>query len=121
MEKPHKKLKAWQLGMDIAVDVYNATYSFPVEERFELTSQMRRCGVSIPSNIAEGAARNSKKEFVNFLYISSGSLSELDTQLELSKRLGFTDNQRWKELDEKLIEEDKVLSGLIRSQKESIK
>ncbi len=121
MEKPHKRLKAWQLGMDIAVDIYKASERFPSEERFGLTSQMRKCGVSIPSNIAEGAARNSKKEFVNFLYISSGSLSELDTQLELASRLEFIDDQKWKELDEKLIEEDKVLSGLIRSQKDSIR
>ena len=79
---------------------------------------MRRSGVSVPSNIAEGAARNTKKEFVNFLHIAQGSLSELDTQLELSKRLKFIDDATWKNLDDKLIEEDKVLSGLIRSQKE---
>ena len=121
MEKPHKRLKAWQLGMDIAVEVYKVTDNFPAEEKFGLISQMRKCGVSIPSNIAEGAARNSKKEFVNFLYISLGSLSELDTQLGLAKRLEIVDNKTWKDLDDKLIEEDKVLSGLIRSQKESIK
>lgn len=121
MDKPHKRLRAWQLGMDIAVDVYKVTGNFPVEEKFGLTSQMRKCGVSIPSNIAEGAARKSKKEFVNFLYISLGSLSELDTQLELAKRLEIVDNKTWEELDDKLIEEDKVLSGLIRSQKEKIK
>jgi four helix bundle protein len=107
--------------MDIAVDVYKITERLPVEEKFGLTSQMRKCGVSIPSNIAEGAARNSKKEFVNFLYISLGSLSELDTQLELAKRLEFFNNETWKKLDNKLIEEDKVLSGLIRSKKEAIK
>ena len=79
---------------------------------------MRRSGVSVPSNIAEGAARNTKKEFVNFLHIAQGSLSELDTQLELARRLEFVDKTTWKKLDDKLIEEDKVLSGLIRSQKE---
>ena len=121
MDKPHKRLKAWQLGMDIAVNVYKITERFPVEEKFGLTSQMRKCGVSIPSNVAEGAARNSKKEFVNFLYISLGSLSELDTQLELANRLEFLDNKTWKELDAQLIEEDKVLSGLIKSQKKAIK
>jgi len=82
---------------------------------------MRKCSVSIPSNIAEGAARNSKKEFVNFLYISLGSLSELDTQLELANRLEYIDKKKWEQIDDQLIEEDKVLSGLIRSQKESIK
>jgi len=121
LDKPYKRLRAWQLGMDIAVDVYKVTDNFPSEEKFGLISQMRKCSVSIPSNIAEGAARNSKKEFVNFLYISLGSLSELDTQLELAKRLEFIDEKAWKQLDDKLIEEDKVLSGLIRSQKESIK
>lgn len=91
MYKPHKKLNAWQYGMDIAVSVYKITEKFPSEEKFGLISQMRRCGVSIPSNVAEGTARKSKKEFVNFLYISLGSLSELDTQLELAKQLGFID------------------------------
>lgn len=121
MEKPHKRLNAWQLGMDIAFDVYHTTYSFPVEEKFGLTSQSRRNAVSVPSNIAEGAGRNTKKEFINFLHIAQGSLSELDTQLELARRLGFIDDQKWKALDEKLTEEDKVLSGLIRSQRESIR
>ena len=120
MEKPHKRLKAWQLGMDIAVDVYKTSERFPAEERFGLTSQMRRSGVSVPSNVAEGAGRNTKKEFINFLHIAQGSLSELDTQLELSRRLEFIDEDTWKWLDDKLIEEDKVLSGLIRSQKEGI-
>ena len=117
MRKPHKRLKAWQLGMDIAVDVYKVTEQFPSEERFGLVSQMRKSGVSIPSNVAEGAARKSKKEFVNFLYVSSGSLAELDTQLELAKRLEFVDDETYKKLDEKLLEEDKVLSGLIKYQK----
>jgi four helix bundle protein len=118
MDKPHKKLKAWQLAIDIAVDVYTITGKFPSDEKFGLTSQMRRCAVSISSNIAEGAARNTKKEFVNFLHIAQGSLSELDTQLELAKRLGYLNGAQWSELDEKLNEQDKILSGLIRSQKE---
>ena len=117
VEKPHKQLKAWQLGMEIARDVYKLTQLFPTEEKYGIVSQMKRCSVSIPSNIAEGAARNSKKEFVNFLHIASGSLSELDTQLELSKRLNFINEKTWKELDVKLLEADKILSGLIRSQK----
>lgn len=118
MEKPHKKLKAWQLAMDIVIDIYKITARFPADEKFGLVSQMRRSGVSVPSNIAEGAGRNTKKEFVNFLHIAQGSLSELDTQLELARRLEFVDKITWKKLDDKLIEEDKVLSGLIRSQKE---
>ncbi|MEW6521120.1 MAG: four helix bundle protein [Thermodesulfobacteriota bacterium] len=117
MDKPHKKLKAWQLALDIAVDIYTITAKFPADEKFGLTSQMRRCTVSISSNIAEGAARNTKKEFVNFLHIAQGSLSELDTQLELAKRLGYLNDTQWRELDEKLNEQDKIISGLIRSQK----
>ena len=117
MEKPHKKLKAWQLAMDIVVDVYKASGKFPSDERFGLISQMRRSAVSVPSNVAEGAGRQSKKEFVNFLHIAQGSLSELDTQLELANRLEFIDEITWKDLDKKFIEEDKVLSGLIKSQK----
>jgi four helix bundle protein len=117
MDKPHKNLKAWQLAMDIAVDVYSNSENFPAEERFGLTSQIRKSAVSVPSNIAEGAARQTQKEFTNFLHIAQGSLSELDTQLELTRRLEYIDQNSWKVLDDKLIEEDKVLSGLIRSQK----
>ena len=77
MDKPHKKLKVWQLGMGIVMDVYKLTEAFPEREKYGLTSQMRRCAVSIPSNIAEGAARNTKKEFVNFLHIAQGRLQNL--------------------------------------------
>lgn len=104
--------------MDIATDLYEASERFPVEERFGLISQIRRSAVSVPSNIAEGAGRNTKREFINFLHIAQGSLSELDTQLELAKRLKFVDQVSWKVLDEKLIEEDKMISGLIRSKKD---
>jgi four helix bundle protein len=80
MDKPHKKLKAWQLAMDIAEKIYSTTDSFPIEE--SLVSQMRRCVIRVLSNIAESADRNTKNEFVNFLHMSQGSFSELDTQLE---------------------------------------
>ena len=92
MEKPHKKLDVWQLGMDLAVEVYRTTESFPKEERYVLTDQLKRSAVSVPSNIAEGAARQTKNEFINYLHMAQGSLSELDTQLELAKR--FRD-ARW--------------------------
>ena len=115
MDKPHKKLKVWQLGMEIVMDVYKLTESFPEREKYGLTSQMRRCAVSIPSNIAEGAARNTKKEFVNFLHIAQGSLAELETQLEISLRLKLIGKDFWVVIDSKLLEEDKMLSGLILS------
>ena len=118
MDKPHKNLKAWTLSMDIAEGIYSATKTFPTEEKFGLMSQIRRSAVSIPSNIAEGAARNTKKEFVHFLHISQGSLSELDTQLELAFRLQYLDENTWEKFNDMLIEEDKIISGLIRSQKE---
>lgn len=108
------------IGNGHSVDIYKASERFPAEERFGLTSQMRRSTVSVPSNIADGAGRNTKKEFINFLHIAQGSLSELDTQLELSRRLEFIDEDTWKWLNDKLIEEDKVLSGLIRSQREGM-
>ncbi len=117
MEKPHKKLDAWNLAMALVKEVYRATADFPSAERFGLTDQARRAAVSIPSNIAEGAARNTKKEFIHFLHISQGSLSELDTQLELSKELGYLDETVWRTLDETMTRIDKMLTGLIRSQK----
>lgn len=121
MDKPHKKLKVWQLGVEIVVDVYRLTETFPSDEKYGLTSQMRRCAVSIPSNTAEGAARNTHKEFINFLHIAQGSLAELDTQLEISLRLKLIEQEHWMMMDAKLLEEDKMLSGLIQSLKNSEK
>ncbi len=117
MEKPHKRLEVWKLAMEIAEDIYRVTETFPSSEKFGLVSHLRKSTVSIPSNIAEGAGRNTKKEFVNFLHIAQGSLSELDTQLELSRRLGYIDKEEWKMLDDKMNKDDKMLSGLIISQK----
>jgi four helix bundle protein len=119
MIKPHKKLRAWQLAMDIAVGAYNLSKKFPEDEKFGLTSQIRRCSVSIASNIAEGAGRQTQKEFAQFLHIAQGSLSELDTQLELARTFEYVTREEWEKIDAMLQEEDKILSGLIRSQKES--
>ena len=84
-----KELKIWNKAIELAVDVYKATSSFPTDERFGLISQSRRAAVSIPSNIAEGAGRNSKKEFSNFLGIANGSSYELQTQLVISNKLNL--------------------------------
>jgi four helix bundle protein len=84
-----KELKIWNKAIDLTVEVYKATSSFPSDERFGLISQSRRSAVSIPSNIAEGAGRNSKKEFANFLGIANGSSYELQTQLVISNRLNL--------------------------------
>jgi len=115
MEKPHKKLDVWEQSMKVVKAVYEITNNFPADEKFGLISQMRRAAISIPCNIAEGAARQGKKEFKNFLSMAQGSLSELDTQFELSVLLGYLDQKNFKETEDQLLRVDKMLSGLIRS------
>ena len=114
MEKPHKQLDAWKLSMDLVIEVYRQTDSFPNREKYGLIDQIRRATISVPSNIAEGAARHTKKEFSNFLHIAQGSLSELDTQVELAARLNYLDGESQNALDEKLRRIDKLITGLIR-------
>jgi four helix bundle protein len=87
--KNHKDLEVWKEAVEVSTTCYEVTKGFPREEQFGLASQMRRAAVSIASNIAEGAARASSKEFLQFLYISLGSASELDTQVEIAKRIGL--------------------------------
>lgn len=111
--KGHKDLEVWKKSMDIVESIYKDTARFPKEEIYGITAQMRRAAVSIPSNIAEGAARNGKKEFVQFLYIALGSLSELETQIIITERLRYIPNV------DSLINEcsiiKKLLNGLIIS------
>ncbi len=90
--RSHKDLEIWKLSMDFVVQIYKITEQLPAEERYGLTVQIRRAVVSIPSNIAEGAGRNTPKEFIRFLYISLGSLAEVETQLEICNRLGYLSN-----------------------------
>lgn len=104
------------MAVELVRDVYRVTDSFPAREIYSLTDQIRRAAVSIPSNIAEGAARNTKKEFINYLHMAQGSLSELDTQFEIARRLGYLSLQNWAKLDEQMERIDKMLSGLIRHQ-----
>lgn len=89
MEYGFEKLKVWQMGMDIAENIYSITKKFPDDEKFGLTSQMRRAAVSIPSNIAEGKGRFHDKEYVQFLYLARGSLYELMTQIKLANKLKY--------------------------------
>ena len=89
MLKGHKDLDAWKKSIDLVEYFYKKTKEFPKEEVYSLTSQIRRSVISIPSNIAEGAARNSKKEFIQFLYIALGSAAELETQIIIAERLGY--------------------------------
>ena len=90
----YKKLDVWEKSMKLVQDTYELTKSFPEEEKFGLVSQARRCATSIPSNIAEGAGRNTDKEFNNFLSIALGSAFELETQIILSQRLEFVSKDR---------------------------
>jgi|LGVF01.2.fsa_nt_gb four helix bundle protein len=109
--KNHKDLDVWQLSMDLVTDIYKLTCGFPKEELYGLSNQMRRAAVSVPSNIAEGAARNSKKEFNQFLHISLGSLAEVETQLIISRNLGFASGLE--ALLAKVDRVKKMLNGLI--------
>jgi four helix bundle protein len=121
MEKPHKKLDVWELSMDLATQVYQETRAFPKEEIYGLTAQFRRAAVSIPSNIAEGAGRQTKREFANYLHMAQGSLSELDTLLELAVTVGYLPRERWIILEHRMERVDKMLSGLIRHQKRELR
>lgn len=120
MDKPHKRLDAWKLAMELVGRVYTLTNRFPSEERYGLTDQMRRAAVSVPCNIAEGAARQTRKEFVNFLHIAQGSLSELDTLSDVAVRLSYVNIQEREDLDVLMERLDKTLSGLIRQQRKLV-
>ena len=89
MKKPHEKLEAWKVSMQLTKVLYELTATFPADERFGLTQQMRRAAVSIPSNIAEGSGRNGVKEYLHFIGISRGSLAELETQMRIAVMLDF--------------------------------
>ena len=92
--RDYKDLLVWQKGIALAKEVYTVTRTFPPEEKFGLISQMRRAAVSVPSNIAEGQARNTRGEFIQFLSNAEGSLAELDTQTRISLELGFRPPER---------------------------
>ncbi len=113
----HKDLAAWKQAIEIAEEIYLVTKEFPRQEMFGLVGQMRRSAVSIASNIAEGAARQSKPEFLRFLYISTGSASELDTQLEISARVGLLEHSKASMLQSRVDRLSKIMFGLIRALK----
>ncbi len=109
----YKDLKVWQKSMDMVIAVYNATALLPNEEKFGLANQMNRAAVSIPSNIAEGHGRNSNKEFIKFLYISRGSLLELETQTEICFRLNLIDSETRDCLNDYFTQISKMINSLI--------
>ena len=111
----YKDLKAWQRAFDLAVEVYRLTKSFPDNERYGLTSQMRRSSVSLACNIAEGKGRSSDKDFIVFLCHARGSLLELETQILLARRLAYLAEKQGSTLLELTSEAGKMLNGLINS------
>jgi four helix bundle protein len=123
MMRDHTKLRAFELADELAVLVYRVTASFPREELYGLTSQMRRAAISVPSNIVEGCARDSQADYLRFLHMAFGSLRELHYQLSLAKRLGYLSDKDSSAkltadsslIEPKIVETEKVLNGLIRS------
>ena len=113
--RDHTKLRAFQLSDQLALAVYRAIRTFPREEQYGLTSQIRRAAVSVPSNIVEGCARNTQADYLHFLDIAFGSLREMAYQLSLAGRLGYLKADAQQLLDSQCEETSKVLAALIRS------
>ncbi|PZU91157.1 MAG: four helix bundle protein [Chryseobacterium sp.] len=114
-----KELIVWQKSIDLVTEIYRITEKFPSNEIYGLTSQLRRAAVSVPSNIAEGNTRRSKADYLQFLRIARGSCSEIETQIIISKNLGFVDVDIFETLNFNIIEISKMINGLINSLKNS--
>ncbi|WP_289662341.1 four helix bundle protein [Flavobacterium panacagri] len=114
-----RKILVWQKSMSLVTKIYKATRTFPKEEMFGLTSQIRRSSVSIPSNIAEGSGRETTKDFLRFLYISLGSIFEMQTQLEIAKNIIYINEEEFNLLYEDSREIERMLASLIRKLKDS--
>ena len=112
--RSYRDLKVWQKSMLLVSDVYLITRTFPKEEVYGLVSQIRRSAVSIPSNIAEGYGRNSTNDYIRFLQIASGALYELQTQLEISMKLGYLLRDGFERVYEQSREIERMLSSLIK-------
>ena len=112
--KTHYDLNVWNDSIDLVKEIYKITIKFPREEIYGLTSQIKRAVISIPSNIAEGASRQTNKEFIQFLYIALGSASEVETQLIIAKELNFINDSDLNYLSNKLGKIKKMLNGLIK-------
>ena len=109
--RSHNNLEAWKKSVDFVIDIYTATNGFPKEEKFGLTSQVRRASVSIPANIAEGAGRKSDKEFLHFLSNAQGSASEVETELLIAFRLGYLQDATHEHLCRSLDEIGRMITG----------
>ena len=112
--KNYRDLIVWQKAMELVTEIYQHTKSFPEEERYGLTSQLRRSSVSLPSNMAEGYGRNSTQDYIRFLRIANGSLFELQTQLEIALNLGILAEDSFSLLFESSREIERMLSSLIK-------
>jgi len=112
--RPHEKLDVWNQAVDLAVAIYKATEHFPRDERFGLTSQVRRAAVSVPANIAEGAARLYPKEFTHFLSNAQGSASEVETEILIAHRLDYLSDESFTDLRTALDNVGKMMNGLSR-------
>ena len=110
--RPHEKLEVWCRAIEFVTAVYNNTTTFPKEEKFGLTSQVRRAAVSIPANIAEGAARQTPKEFLYFLSVAQGSSSELETELLIAYRLGYIEQAAYESMHAELNTIARMMVGL---------
>lgn len=110
----HKDLDVWKSALQLTEDIYKKTVDFPKHEQFGIVSQLRRAAVSVPTNIAEGAARNGDKEFIQFLYISLGSLAELETLIILSHKVGYLDDANHDDLLSSITQCSKLTYGLIK-------
>jgi four helix bundle protein len=115
--KSHKDLDVWKAAILLAKNIYRVTATFPKEEMFGMTAQMRRCSVSIPSNIAESAARQGNKEFIQFLHVALGSAAELETQLIIAGEVELGNRSVLNNLDEDLTRIRQMLRGLVKSLK----
>ena len=115
MLRTFKELKVWQKSYAVCLQVYALTRHFPRDERFGLSSQLRRAGVSVPSNIAEGYNRKTTTDYLRFLWIASGSLAELETQLLLTKDLGLCSGELVTPVIDSVAEVERMLKALIRS------
>jgi four helix bundle protein len=115
--RPHERLEVWERAVEFVDRIYKMTESCPREEKFGLTSQIRRAAVSVPTNIAEGAARQSPKEFCYFLSNAQGSVSELATEILIAWRLGYLDEQAYRKDNDELTSIGLMILGLVRSVK----
>ena len=110
--RPHEKLEVWKRSVDLSVEIFNLTKGFPEEEKFGLVSQMRRASYSIASNIAEGAARNTDKQFIHYLSVAQGSSSEVETQLLIARRVDLITEDQYRQLVGEIGKTSRMMIGL---------